>query len=187
MIQAIITDFDGTLVDTFNANFNAYKRAFEAVGETLSENLYRRAFGLRYDDFMAMMKISDERIKEEIRERKKQYYPDYFHLLKSNHSLIAFLSSFHQQGGKTAIASTARRENLENVLCYLQLKEIFDAIYAGMNVKYGKPHPDIYLKVMELLDVKPEETLIFEDSDVGIQAAMASGANYIRVLPKFFK
>ena len=54
-------------------------------------------------------------------------------------------------------------------------------------MKQGKPSPEIYLKVMVELSMKPEDTLIFEDSEVGIEAAKASGANYIIITPEQFK
>ena len=52
MIRAIITDFDGTLVDTFDANLKAYQKAFGEVGVVLSEEKYRECFGFRFDRFM---------------------------------------------------------------------------------------------------------------------------------------
>lgn len=50
-IKLLITDFDGTLVDTFQANFMAYKKAFNQVGLALSEIEYRQCFGFRFDKF----------------------------------------------------------------------------------------------------------------------------------------
>ena len=90
-------------------------------------------------------------------------------------------------GGKTAIASTARKENLMNAVNYLNLASIFDLIYAGVDVKQGKPSPEIYLKTMDALGVKPNEVLIFEDSQVGIEAARASRAHVLVVTQKDFK
>ena len=63
---------------------------------------------------------------------------------------------------------------------------MFDEIIAGKDVQKGKPNPEIYLKAMDLLGVLPEETLIFEDTEVGLQAAEASGANYVKVTGAFF-
>ena len=68
-----------------------------------------------------------------------------------------------------------------NAINHLGIADIFDLIYAGIDVKQGKPSPEIYNKAMAALDVKPEETLIFEDSEVGIEAAKASGAKCIIV------
>lgn len=187
MISAIITDFDGTLVDTFEANLRAYQKAFNRVGLNLTAEKYRQCFGFRFERFMTAVGITDEKTCNYIREAKKEYYPEFFDYLKPNMALIELIDGFHQLGGKTAIASTARKENLLNVVNHLKVGEIFDLVYAGIDVKQGKPSPEIYFKAMSALDVRPDETLIFEDSEVGIQAAKLTGANYMIVTPEQFK
>lgn len=58
-VKLLITDFDGTLVDTFEANFLAYQMAFDKYGLELTEQQYRDCFGFRFDDFMTHMGISN--------------------------------------------------------------------------------------------------------------------------------
>lgn len=186
MIKAIITDFDGTLVDTFKANLRAYQKSFGECGVVLTEEKYRDCFGLRFDAFMNSMSVFDNQTAYKIKELKKEYYPRFFDHLVPNRSLLELIDSFHQMGGKTAIASTARKENLMNAVEYLGIGGIFDLIYAGADVKQGKPSPEIYLKVMKALGVSPDETLIFEDSQVGVEAAKASGAAYMIVSQRQF-
>ena len=185
-IQAIITDFDGTLVDTFEANFQAYKKAFGQCGLHITREDYLSCFGLRFDAFMEKMNVQDDSIRRIIRKEKARYYPGGFDLLVLNRPLIGFIKKAKLSGVKTAIASTAQMENLMNVLNYLSLADMFDEIIAGKDVQKGKPNPEIYLKAMDLLDVQPDETLIFEDTEVGLQAAEASGAHYIKVTDAFF-
>lgn len=187
MIKAIITDFDGTLVDTFEANLRAYQKAFQEVGLSLTSDRYSECFGYRYDRFMQEMGVTDKTVADTIKELKKQYYPEYFEYLKPNTALINLIAGIKSMGGKTAIASTARKENLMNAINYLGIAHHFDLIFAGVDVKKGKPDPEIYLKSMAALGVTPDETLIFEDSQVGIDAAKASGASYMIVSPKQFE
>lgn len=182
MIKAIITDFDGTLVDTFEANLRAYQKAYQSVGLDITSEKYKECFGYRFERLMTATGVFDEATANKIKEAKKEFYPQYFSYLKPNHALIELITSFRAMGGKTAIASTARKENLMNVVNYLGLADKFDLIYAGMDVKQGKPSPEIYLKAMEALKVNPKEVLIFEDSTVGIEAAKASGASYIKII-----
>ena len=187
MIKAIITDFDGTLVDTFEANLRAYQDAFLAVGKTLTAERYRECFGYRFDRFMSVMAIFDDETATKIKELKKEAYPKHFQHLRPNESLIEMIATFHQMGGKTAIASTARKENLMNAVNHLGIAKHFDLIYAGIDVKQGKPSPEIYQKAMEALGVQPHEVMIFEDSPVGFEAAKASGAKYIPVTSQWFE
>lgn len=186
MIKALITDFDGTLVDTFEANLRAYQEAFHQVGLELTADRYKECFGYRFDRFMTAMAVYDEQIASRIKELKKDAYPKYFNHLVPNDKLIELIATFHQMGAKTAIASTARKENLMNAVNHLDIAHHFDLIYAGVDVTKGKPDPEIYLKSMAALGVTPDETLIFEDSPVGFQAAKASGAKYIPVTPDWF-
>lgn len=183
MIRLIVTDFDGTLVDTFEANLRAYQDAFCQVGITLTADKYRECFGYRFDRFMSEMAIDDELVAKTIKEAKKNAYPKYFGYLRLNKALVSFIGTAKAHGIITAIASTARKENLMNAVNYLGIADNFDLIFAGIDVKQGKPSPEIYLKVMEHFDISAAETLIFEDSAVGIEAAKASGAQYM-IVPK---
>ena len=187
MIKAIITDFDGTLVDTFEANLRAYQKAYQSVGLDITAEKYRECFGYRFERLMMATGVFDEQKANAIKEAKKEIYPTFFQYLKPNKALIELIRSFHAMGGKIAIASTARKQNLMNVVNYLDLAPLFDLIYAGVDVKQGKPSPEIYLKTMEALGVQPDEVLIFEDSQVGIEAARASGAHVLVVTQEDFK
>ena len=181
MVKAIVTDFDGTLVDTFQANFHAYQEAFSQVGLSLSEEQYRQCYGLRFDGFMTAMGIDDTDVRKRIRTIKGECYPNHFALLHVNQPLLDFIRMFRRCGGKTAVASTARSKNLTNALAHIGAMDDFDLILAGEDVKEGKPSPEIYNTVMQRLGVSPDETLVFEDSAVGLQAAQAAGAHYIKV------
>lgn len=185
-IKLLISDFDGTLVNTFVSNFNAYKDAFSNSGLSLTEQQYRECFGLRFDDFMAKLGITDCDIKATIRCYKNQIYPTYFSLLKINATLLKLIRSFKASGGYVSLASTARRENLINAIQYLGIADIFDYIIAGEDVIKAKPNPEIYLKVLEHFSISSKEALVFEDSDFGFAAAEAANINYIKVTKKYY-
>lgn len=181
MISAIITDLDGTLVDTYEANYLAYERAFSDVGLALHPETYKECFGFRFDKFMLHVGVKDTAISNKIKELKKEYYPQYFDYLRPNIALIELIKTYKNIGLKTAIASTARKENLLNVINFLKISDLFDVILAGEDVDNGKPSPEIYQTSMDRLNIAPEETLIFEDSEVGLKAAQASGAHVIKI------
>ena len=97
-IELLITDFDGTLIDTFEANCRAYQQAFKENDLTLSHKVYKRIFGLRFDEFMHEVDVTNIELKSRIREAKKQFYPNYFHLLKLNEPLMLFIKAFKNSG-----------------------------------------------------------------------------------------
>lgn len=185
-IRLLISDFDGTLVDTFEANYRAYAGAFETVGLVLECERYRECFGFRFDRFMDALGISDSYIRATIREKKAEMYHCHFDSLRVNRPLVDFISAFHASGGMTAIASTARGKNLRNALDYLGISADFDLVLAGESVTKGKPDPEIYLAVLDKMGIGPDEALVFEDSEVGFKAAEAAGIRYIRINSGFF-
>lgn len=185
-VKLLITDFDGTLVDTFEANFLAYQKAFSMFGLELTEQQYRDCFGLRFDDFMFHMGINDNDTKNGIRLAKGDFYPLFFDKLIVNDPLLTLLKTFKNSGGLTAVASTARKENLMNALNFIDAADTFSLILTGEDVKQGKPNPAIYNKVLETLNVLPAEALIFEDSSVGISAANAAHVDYVQITKEYF-
>lgn len=185
-VKLLITDFDGTLVDTFEANFLAYQKAFAMFGLELTEQQYRDCFGFRFDDFMSHMGINDNDTKNGIRLAKGDFYPLFFDKLIVNDPLLTLLKTFKNSGGLTAVASTARKENLMNALNFIDAADAFSLILTGEDVKQGKPNPAIYNKVLEKLNVLPAEALIFEDSSVGISAANAAHVDYVQITKEYF-
>ena len=182
MIKAIISDFDGTLVDTFEANYYAYRKTFEdVVGIDFDRDFYFNNFGLRIDSICGLLNITDNDVIKEIKKVKSEYYPMYFEYLKLNEELLNVYNIFKKQNIKIALATTAAHKNLYNVLNYLNLVDFFDLIVCGDDVKHGKPNPEVYNIVMEKLNVKPEETLIFEDSIAGIEAANNAKGNVVKI------
>ena len=186
-IKLLISDFDGTLVDTFEPNFLGYEAAFRAVGMNIDRETYRKCFGLRFDRFMDRLGVESASLRQQIRDLKTEYYPLFFDRLKVNTALLEMIRAHHRGGGMTAIASTARVENLKNALEYIGATGDFDIIIAGEEVKEGKPSPEIYLTVLKQAGVKAEEALIFEDSPVGIEAAKSAKIPYIVITPEFFQ
>jgi len=185
-IKLLITDFDGTLVDSFEANLKAYQTVFEQFGLELSEDKYRTCFGLRFDEFMDKMDITDIKTRIDIKKNKSTIYPDYFSFLKVNKPLLNFIYSFKLMGGATAIASTARRENLMNVLTYINAVDTFDLILAGEDVENGKPNPEIYKKILQYFKIDSSMAIVFEDTVIGMEAAANAGINYIQINTKFY-
>ena len=185
-VKLLISDFDGTLVDTFEANYLAYRQAFSECGINLTKECYRKCFGFRFDRFMNAVGIVDIGLRETICRKKCDCYPEYFEHLRVNEPLLDFLRAFRRSGGLTAIASTAREQNLRNALRHIGAENHFNLILAGENVSKGKPDPEIYLTVLESLGVSPREAVVFEDSDVGFRAAEAAGIEYIKVYSLYF-
>lgn len=181
-IRLIILDFDGTLAATEEANMQAYLLALREEGIELDTEEYRRRyFGMRCPEFLREIGITNEEDIDRVRRRKIELYPTQFSSVRLNEPLWNFVQDFRSQGGKVWVASTGQVENITNAMRYLGIEGCIDGILTSRNVIEPKPSPEVFLKVMEREGVTPAETLIFEDSLVGIAAAEASGANYVKV------
>jgi HAD superfamily hydrolase (TIGR01509 family) len=80
-----------------------------------------------------------------------------------------------------AVASNAEPENIELILDGTGLRGYFRAVVAGHEVSQPKPHPEIYLRVADLLGVAPADCIVFEDSDTGVQAGVGAGMRVVGI------
>lgn len=181
-LKLILLDFDGTLADTREANASAYVAALKEFGYELSKEDYlKHYFGMRCPEFLRAIGFSDPDRIDRIRRRKIELYPAFFSTVKLNEPLWDFCRAFRRTGGRVWIVSTGQADNIRNAMRYLKLEGEVDGVLTGHEVERNKPAPDAFLKVMEIEGCLPGETLIFEDSAVGIEAARRSGAPYVVV------
>ncbi len=180
--RLLLIDFDGTLVDTRQANYRAYRDVLREIRIDLDEQLYlREYFGMRCGEFLRRMGLTDSYEIDRLRRRKIEIYPQHFDTVRLNQWLWDFIQDFRGQGGQAWIVSTGQTVNIKNVMNYLGLTDHFDGVLTGADVMDSKPSPECFLKAMAQAKCTPEETLIFEDSVVGLEAARASGAQFIKV------
>lgn len=181
-IRLIILDFDGTLADTEKAHSEAYILALQEENISLSAEEYRRRyFGMRCMEFMRSIGLTDEVQIDRVRRRKIELYPTRFDSIKLNLPLWNFVQSCRRKGCRVWIASTGERDNICNAMRHLGIEGMVDGVLTSNDVACPKPSPDIFLKAMQAEGVAPAETLIFEDSEIGLEAARASGAAYFKV------
>ena len=103
--------------------------------------------------------------------------------------LIKLLKS---RGQTLAIATTTRRRTIDiyrtrnrNIMSKANIDDYFSVIYAREDITKMKPHPEVYLRVLETLGAAPGECLVFEDSLVGLEAARAAGIETVAVYDKY--
>ena len=86
-----------------------------------------------------------------------------------------------EKGLQTAVASGSATDVIKEYLDRTGLNEYFDMVLSSKDVKRGKPFPDVFLEICKAFDVKPEETLVLEDSANGVQAALAGNLPVINI------
>lgn len=181
-IKLLLLDFDGTLADTRRANTLAYIDALAEAGYMLDEQTYiANYFGMRCPEFLKRLGFTSAEERERIRRRKIELYPSHFDTVRLNEPLMSFVRDFRRRGGLAYVVSTGHIDNLTNAMRHLGILDEFDRIITGDDVAHAKPDPECFLTAMKIAGVSPGESLIFEDSPVGIEAAERSGAPYIKV------
>jgi beta-phosphoglucomutase family hydrolase len=182
---AVIFDMDGVLVD--NAYF--HERAFAEYFSHFGTQLAPEMFGRGNEELMA--ELFPDESKERHRELavgKEAYYRQIYEpYIKPVAGLIELLNELKNDNILVAVGSSAPIENIDFVLDKLQIRDFFDTIVIAAMVERAKPAPDIYLKAAELLNVKPENCLVFEDALAGIASARAAKMKIVGVatsLPK---
>lgn len=178
-LKLIILDFDGTLANTRRANALAYIAALGEYGITLSEDEYNaKFFGMRCMEFLRTLGITEPTEAQQIRKRKVELYPKFFDSVTLNTPLWEWCRSMQSTGVKLWIVSTGHIDNIRNVMRFLRIENMVDGILSGDDIATPKPAPDCFLKAMEIEGVSPSECIIFEDSEIGLEAAKRSGAPY---------
>ena len=167
-----ITDFDGTLVDTREANYLAYKETLKKVYDyELKPEDYYNNFGLRINELLEKLKLDIDKLSE-VKKTKARVYKKYFDKIKINKNLYSHLYYAKQNSNIVCLATTASKKNVENLLKYFEIENLFDYIITGEDVSNGKPDPEVYQKtIMKYPFVSFDNIYIYEDSDVGFLAA----------------
>ncbi len=210
MIEAVIFDLDGTLVDTERLKAYSYARAaVELSGGELTEAEVIEAFkdvvGLSREEvaqgLLKRFNLEDS-ARSRISEFKVQYpwqvlvelrLPIYMNLIADPAVLrecvfqhnVGLLNYLRRRGFKTGLATMSYCAQANRVLEILELKDKLDFIAARDDVKKGKPDPEIYQLVADRLSVDPSRCLVVEDSLSGVQAALAANMHCIVVTTDF--
>lgn len=177
-MKLVIADMDGTLLDTKDVNFHAYRQALAEFGYSLDYAHYCNfCNGRHYTQFLPQIATEDTSILSQIHHRKKALYPTFLSKARVNTHLVQILRTL-KNTYKIALVTTASKANCEDILNHFQLTELFDLVLTQEDISHTKPNPEGFLKAMAHFGATPQDTVIFEDSDVGLEAAKQTGAAY---------
>jgi HAD superfamily hydrolase (TIGR01509 family) len=186
--KAVIFDMDGVLVDSEPLHQKAWQQILDGFGISFGKEDYKRIIGKTTFEVMVeyFQKWGIDEDPHFWSEQKEEAYRAIIHEeLKPLDGLIPLIEFLKEAGTKLAIASSAIRKNVEAVIECIQLQKIFQSVLSIEDVSSPKPHPEIYLKSAENLQVAPFECAVIEDSVPGLQAAKRSGAFVIGITTSF--
>ncbi|GGA64491.1 carotenoid dehydrogenase [Neiella marina] len=180
--QGIIFDMDGTLVDSMPAHIEAWRRTAEIHGFPFDEKWQYSLGGVPTAKIAERInaKFGLQLDCEAVAATKRQQW----NLLGDSPQLIeqtydVFKASLGSK--KIAVGTGSVRSHAEHILADVGVIEHLDALVTACDVANGKPHPETFVTAAESMGVAPEHCVVFEDTDIGEQAARAAGMDCIRI------
>lgn len=185
-IKAVLFDMDGVLIEAKDWHYEALNKALALFGYEITRTEHLSGYdGLPTRTKLKKLTIEKglpEKLHDFINEMKQQYTVEIIHNQcrpRFNHEFA--LSKLKADGYRIVVCSNSIRMTIEMMMDYAKLSRYLDFIISNQDVKNTKPDPEIYLLAMEKMKLTPEECLICEDNENGIEAAIASGGHLLAV------
>ncbi len=186
-ISLAIFDLDGVIVDTAKYHYVAWAKLAKKFDYHLTKEKNEMLKGVsRVDSLNLILKWAEVSISEDQKQlflkKKNDNYLELIENLTPNDVFVGvkdFINELTKEGIKIALGSASK--NAVSILKKLQMKDDFDFIVDGTMTTFGKPNPEVFLKSCLYFDLKPEETVVFEDAAKGIEAAKLGGMKTIGI------
>ena len=179
MSKAFIFDMNGTMVDDMHFHTRAWHGVLNQLGANLSIeetklHMYGKAEEM-FDRIFGANKFNEQALQEIIMNKERLYQEEFRPHLKLIDGLGNFLQKAKASGIKLAIGTAAPRTNVQYVIQGLQLASMCEVVVGAEDVKISKPDPEVFLSAASGLKVRPENSIVFEDSPKGVEAAKRGG------------
>ena len=184
MIDAILFDFDGLMVDSEPHSIASWRAVLRERGAEIDAATLDQLLGLRLDETSRLLveRFSLTASPAELGKAKTDY--QIAHLagnVRAMPGLKSLLDAIDRRGLRKAIASSGKRRYLEAALQAVGLAGRFSVIVSGDDVARGKPAPDVFLEGARRLGCSPAACLVLEDAPNGLQAAKAAGMRVVAI------
>ena len=185
MLEAIIFDFDGIIVDTETPDYETWAEVYREHGLELSMDLWSQGVGIihaDYDPFTHLESQVEYDIDEvKTKDLRRAKFRESLENVPPMAGVAELMREAKAAGLKIAVASNSDRPWVEGHVRQRGLYDLIDVIRNAEDVPNPKPAPDVYLAATEALGVSPDRTIAFEDSPTGVTAAIAAGIHSIAV------
>ena len=180
MSAAWIFDFDGVLVNTMETHFACYSQALAEAGVPVDKAQFFSQAGMTGREQISWFarKAGVSVDADAIYRRKGEIFRERNPEAKKIDCMVELLHLLRSAGHRIAIATGSSRPSVQPVIDQFDLSS--DALVTSEDVQRGKPHPDLFLLAAERLGAPPEECVVVEDSDVGIECARRAGMRALR-------
>ncbi len=184
MIEAVLCDIDGTLVQSNWLHAAAWKDAFAAVGIEVELEELRRQIGKGGDELIPVFVPWWRRsaIEEPLKTyRKYIFQQDYLHKVEALPSVREFLLRLKQAGIRLSLASSADKDDLEIYMKIANMEDLIEESSSADDTERAKPHPDIFEATLKKLSLPASKVLALGDTPYDAEAAGKAGMATIGV------
>ena len=181
MTFALIFDMDGVLIDSTKTNWEVHSKLLKEAGGNLDQEDIAFGLGRALKDIIPYWN-NKYNLNLEINDYRNKANEMQFKLLadtKADEHLINLLKNLKQNNIPMEVATSSARHRTEIFLNIIKIKEYFDQIITSEDVSKHKPDHEVFLKAAEKLNIKPENCIVIEDAETGIQAAKNAGMKVI--------
>jgi beta-phosphoglucomutase len=182
--RAVIFDMDGVLIDSAEAHKESWRILGNDLGVNVTDEMFAAQFGRASRDIIRCFfgrNLSDETVNRYDR-RKEEAFRD---IVRGRMPFMPgareLVRSLHEAGFALAVGSSGPPENVQLCIEEMGLAHGFNAVVNGMDVTYGKPHPQTFLLAAERLGLQPGVCIVVEDAPAGIEAAIRAGMKSVAV------
>ncbi|ALM08451.1 HAD family hydrolase [Sediminicola sp. YIK13] len=185
-IKAVIFDMDGVLIDAKEWHYEALNKALALFGLEISRYDHLVTYdGLPTKKKLEMLSVENglpKKLHDFINNMKQSYTMEIVHAqCKPVFYHEYALAKLKSENYKMAVCSNSVRNTVKVMMERASLNQYLEFFISNQDVLNGKPDPEMYIKAISRLKLKPEECLIVEDNENGIKAAKASGAHVMQV------
>jgi len=182
MKRAVIFDLDGVIVNSEDAHIESEKQTFLKFGVKISSDELHEYAGATAEAMFTDL-IRRYRLRTTFQEMVKIKEQSFYRLLDEDaeptKGVIELIQRLKKAGTRLAIASSSNRKWIEYILKKLQITRLFDCFVGAEDIVHSKPDPEIYLKAARALGMRPDECVVIEDAERGVQAAKRAGMKTI--------
>lgn len=176
--DAVIFDMDGVLIDSEPLWKIAMETVFNQFNSQLTHQDFQKTVGLRIDQVIEFWNKQQNWGLSDIKGVENQIIDKLIELIVANPKplagVIEMLSFLQSREVKIGLATSSSNRLIETVLSTLEINPYFQFTYSAEHETHGKPHPAVYLKVAEALEVSPTRCLVIEDSLNGVISGLAA-------------
>jgi len=182
--KAYLFDCDGTIVDSMPLHYIAWSKALSEWNCGFNEDLFYSWGGMPIVEIIAALnkKHGLKMPVAQVARRKEELYFEILPQLKAVPEVLEHIEISYRQI-PFAVVSGSTRDSVTASLSTLKLLDRFDTLVCAGDYQRSKPDPEAFLLAAHRLGVAPESCLVFEDTDMGIQAATAAGMASVKVPP----